>query len=90
MDGVADRSLRQYRQFYLTYPRIWQTPSAKSLQSLIPSSIRQTLPANSLVEYALAGMNNDLFVSRYQVELPKKIDIQRFMEETIREVGDGK
>jgi len=35
MDGVASRSLRQYRQFYLTYPRIWQTPSAKSLQSLI-------------------------------------------------------
>jgi len=48
MDGVAARSLRLYRQFYLTYPRIWQTPSAKSLQSLIPPSIRQTLPANSL------------------------------------------
>ena len=26
---------------------IWQTPSAKSLQSLIPYSIRQTLPAKS-------------------------------------------
>jgi DUF1016 N-terminal domain len=47
MDGVTARSLRQYRQFYLTYPRIWQTPSAKSLQSLIPISIRQTLSANS-------------------------------------------
>ena len=47
MDGVASRSLRQYRQFYLTYPRIWQTPSAKSLQGLIPSSIRQTLSAIS-------------------------------------------
>jgi len=29
MDGVASRSLRQYRQFYLVYPEIWQTPSAK-------------------------------------------------------------
>ena len=47
MDGVAPRSLRQYRQFYLAYPEIWQTPSAKSLQSLIPYSIRQTLPAKS-------------------------------------------
>jgi len=47
MDGVAPRSLRQYRQFYLVYPGIWQTPSAKSLQSLIPYSIRQTLPAKS-------------------------------------------
>lgn len=27
--GVSDRSLRQYRQFYLTYPQIWQTASAK-------------------------------------------------------------
>lgn len=44
----------------------------------------------TLVEYALAGMDNALFVSRYQVELPKKGDIQRFMEETIMEVGDGK
>lgn len=27
--GVSDRSLRQYRQFYLAYPQIWQTASAK-------------------------------------------------------------
>ena len=49
MDGVAPRSLRQYRQFYLVYPGIWQTPSAKSLQSLIPYSSRQTLPAKSQI-----------------------------------------
>ena len=50
MGGVAPRSLRLYRQFYLIYPAIWQTLSAKSLQSLIPSSIRQTLPAKSQTE----------------------------------------
>lgn len=55
MDGVAPRSLRQYRQFYLIYPGIWQTPSAKSLQSLIPSSIRQTLPAKSPSDSADTG-----------------------------------
>ncbi|MEW6670496.1 MAG: PDDEXK nuclease domain-containing protein [Thermodesulfobacteriota bacterium] len=44
----------------------------------------------TLVEYALAGMDNALFVSRYQVELPKKEDMVRFMEETIKEVDDGK
>ncbi len=47
MDGVASRSLRQYRQFYSIYPEIWQTPSAKTLERLIPVSIRQTLPAKS-------------------------------------------
>ena len=27
---------------------------------------------HALVEYALAGMDNGLFVSKYQLELPKK------------------
>ena len=47
VSGVAPRSLRQYRQFYLAYPGFWQTPSAKSLAVLLPESIRQTLPAKS-------------------------------------------
>ena len=41
----------------------------------------------TLVEYALAGMDNGLFVSKYQLELPKKEDMQRFIEEQIRETG---
>lgn len=47
MDGVASRSLRQYRQFYLVYPEIWQTPSAKTMERLIPTTIWQTLSAKS-------------------------------------------
>jgi predicted nuclease of restriction endonuclease-like (RecB) superfamily len=45
MEGVAARSLRQYRQFYLTYPQIWQTPSAKFLRGLLPRNTWQTLSA---------------------------------------------
>lgn len=45
MEGVAARSLRQYRQFYFAYPQIWQTPSAKFLQNLLPQNIWQTLSA---------------------------------------------
>lgn len=45
MGGVAARSLRQYRQFYFAYPQIWQTPSAKFLQNLLPQNIWQTLSA---------------------------------------------
>lgn len=48
MEGVAARSLRQYRQFYLVYTGIWQTPSAKLLENFVPLSIRQTLPAESM------------------------------------------
>ena len=32
------------------------------------------------VEYAFAGMNNNLFVKKYQLELPKKEKIQKFLE----------
>lgn len=41
----------------------------------------------ALVEYALAAMNNRLFVSKYQVELPSKDELQRFLEEKRRELG---
>ena len=44
MDGVATRSLRQYRQFYLTYPRIWQTPSAKLLSDSGDTDLREEDP----------------------------------------------
>ncbi|VFN03788.1 MAG: Protein of unknown function (DUF1016) [Candidatus Kentron sp. G] len=44
---------------------------------------------HALVEYALAGMDNQLFVSKYQLELPSKDQIQHFLEEKIKEVGDG-
>ena len=45
---------------------------------------------HALVEYATAGMDNHLFVSKYQLELPKKEDIQRFLEEKMREdIGYG-
>lgn len=43
---------------------------------------------HALVEYALAGIDNRLFVSKYQLELPSKEDLQRFIEEKRREVGD--
>lgn len=33
-----------------------------------------------LVEYALAGIDNKLFVSKYQLELPKKEQIIKFLE----------
>ena len=42
------------------------------------SETRNALQA--LVEYALAWMGDQLFVSKYQLELSKKEEIQRFLE----------
>jgi predicted nuclease of restriction endonuclease-like (RecB) superfamily len=35
---------------------------------------------HALVEYALSAVDNDIFVSKYLLELPKKEDMQRFIE----------
>lgn len=44
---------------------------------------------HSLVEFALAGMDNQLFVSKYQLELPKREEIERFLAEKLREAEAG-
>lgn len=40
---------------------------------------------HALVKYALAGMDDNLFVSKYQLELPKQEEMQRFIEEKLNE-----
>ncbi len=42
---------------------------------------------HALAEYALAGMDNHLFVSKYLLELPDKEAMQQFIEAQIREAG---
>jgi predicted nuclease of restriction endonuclease-like (RecB) superfamily len=42
---------------------------------------------HSLAEFALAGMDNQLFVSKYQLALPKREEIERFLAEKLREAG---
>lgn len=41
---------------------------------------------HALVEYAMAGMDNALFVSQYQLALPDPKQLQRFLEEKRREI----
>jgi len=41
---------------------------------------------HAMVEYALAGIDNGIFVSKYLLELPKKEEMQRFIEEQLADV----
>jgi predicted nuclease of restriction endonuclease-like (RecB) superfamily len=41
---------------------------------------------HALAEYALAGVDNQLFISKYLLELPQKEEMQRFIDEQLREV----
>lgn len=43
----------------------------------------------SLVEFALAGMDNQLFVSKYQMALPKREEIVQFLTEKLSEAEDS-
>ena len=80
------RELYRYRQFYLTYPQIVDAVPPQFI-----ARIGNTAPGpkvhlcmrkdHTLVEYALAGIDNALFVSKYLQELPKKEEMQRFIEE---------
>ncbi|NOQ23472.1 MAG: DUF1016 family protein [Candidatus Aegiribacteria sp.] len=48
---------------------------------------------HTLVEYALAGMNNNVFVSKYLLKLPSKEEMQLFIEKQIQvsvDVSDDK
>ncbi|NUQ82289.1 MAG: DUF1016 family protein [Bacteroidetes bacterium] len=42
---------------------------------------------DALVEFALGDLSNQIFVSRYAIELPGKEEMERFMEELRKEVG---
>jgi predicted nuclease of restriction endonuclease-like (RecB) superfamily len=42
---------------------------------------------HAFVEYALAAMDNRLFVSKYQLELPSTEDLQKFIEEKRQTLG---
>ena len=42
---------------------------------------------HNMVEYATASMDNRLFVSKYQLELPSKEELRKFLETMRREFG---
>lgn len=44
---------------------------------------------SALAEYALAGMDNNLFVSKYLLELPDKAKMQAFIEQQVKEIGES-
>ncbi len=94
----TDRYLRRCRQFYETYPQIVETAAPQLTNvSWYKKNIMTdndnpplgillcTQKDHLLVEYALAGMDNNLFVSKYQVELPRKEHMQKFIDEQMKE-----
>ncbi|MDD2424320.1 MAG: PDDEXK nuclease domain-containing protein [Candidatus Cloacimonetes bacterium] len=64
----------------------WYSKNIKESQDNEPIGILLCTAKNStLVEYALAGTDNQLFVSKYMLELPSKSEMQSFIEAQINQ-----
>jgi hypothetical protein len=97
------RRLYHYLRFYHAYPEIVRSLPAQS-QRLLPSTVSQPVPqkvrsATAQLEISLIEslsythieqlvMDNDLFVSRYQLELPGKQILQKQIEAERRRLED--
>ena len=63
----------------------WYKKNAITTGDNTPIGILLCTGKNSAkVEFALAGMDNKLFVKKYQLELPKKEEIKQFLEAQIK------
>jgi hypothetical protein len=95
--ALSNTNLKLFRQFYLTYPQISQTVPD---QFALPFQKSQALPDelqtiglilcatknHTKVEYATAGLSNQLFVSKYKINLPSLEAIEEFIEEELGEL----
>ena len=69
LKNVSAAELSRFRQFYIIYPQFLGTLSQKSLH---------------LPETILGTVDNQLFVSRYLLELPKKEELECIIEQEMR------
>lgn len=72
-----------------SYPEIVRSVTAQSPERQEPGTVATVRPTTAqllctqkdhvLVEYATANVDNRLFVSKYQLELPRKDELERFL-----------
>jgi len=88
VDGFSHEYLGQLNTYVNWYQRNEMTEGDNPPVGILLCTQKK----HALVEYALAGMDNQLFVSKYQLELPDKEEIRRFLEDQLSEnegVGYG-
>lgn len=78
--------LGQLNAYVAYYKKHEMTPGDQSPVGILLCTRKN----EALVEFALGDLSNQLFVSRYAVEMPKKQDMERFLKKVGKEVGyDG-
>ena len=84
--GLDRTHLNLCRIFYIKYPQICATVSHK-LKGIGESILLCTKKGQKMVEYALSGMDNQLFVSQYMLQLPDKKQLEDFLIKEMDELG---
>lgn len=85
VDAFSHEHLGQLNTYVSWYKRNMMTPGDNPPVGLLLCTRKD----HTLVEYALADLPNQIFVSKYQLELPSREQIQEFVEAQMSEVGDG-
>lgn len=85
------RDLRRSRLLYGVYPQLREseTPECQMMESLSPL-LTPSYPdlIHPLGEFALGDLSNQVFGSRYTVELPRKKERERFIAQVGEEVAE--
>ena len=81
--AFSHENLGQLNTYVAYYKKHEMTPGDQSPVGILLCTRKN----ESLVEFALGDLSNQLFVSRYAVEMPKKQDMERFLMKVGKEVG---
>lgn len=76
--GVSVTALKLMRQFYLTYPQI--------SQSLTDQFKIDTKISQSVIDHYTAGLDKNLFVSKYKIMLPSTKDLEKLVKDDLEEM----
>lgn len=83
-DAFRHEHLGQLNTYVAYYKKHQMTPGDQPPIGILLCTRKN----DALVEFALGDLSNKVFVSRYAVELPRKEDMERFIAQISKEVGE--
>lgn len=85
-DAFSHEHLGQLNTYVAYYKKHEMTPGDQPPVGILLCTRKN----EALVEFALGDMTNQLFVSRYAVEMPAKKDMEKFLKQVGKEIGDAR
>ncbi len=81
LEGFSHENSGQLNTYLNWHEKNMQTPGDNPPVGILLCTHKD----HTLVEYALANLDNNLFVSKYQLELPRKEEMKSFIEEQMKD-----